>query len=177
MPNQFRFIAFAVGCSLHMTLLASAQAATQLGRPLDAEAGCTGMGGQGAVAVIKAGRLSGMPAVANSALPDLAKKHLESTRGEGQWVEGLRGSGGRNRIFVQNKHQVLVLTVCNPKDCALNRAYIAYELTTHQYGAKIVEGGPVRDIVPGAQASTFAVQPTVLEDALSCAFEADLGRD
>jgi hypothetical protein len=73
MPNQFRFIAFAVGCSLHMTLLASAQAATQLGRPLDAEAGCTGMGGQGAVAVIKAGRLSGMPAVANSALPDLAK--------------------------------------------------------------------------------------------------------
>lgn len=176
MLNQFRFTAaFTVYCLLLSPAFANAAASPS--RPLDAETACTGLGGQGAVAIIKVGRLSGLPAQAIDALPDLAKKHIASTRGEGPWVERLMGTGGRNRIFVQKKHQVLVMTVCNPSDCTLNRAYIAYELDTRKYGAKIVEGGPVRDIVLGARASTFTVQPPLIEDALSCAFEADLSGD
>ena len=177
MPLQFKFTPALLMCVLHLMLASFANAAAPLSRPLDAEGGCTGLGGPGAVAIIKAGPLSGMPGSAIRALPDLAKAHMASTQGEGPWVEQLSGTVGRNRVFVQHRHQVLVLTVCNTNDCALNRAYIAFDLASHQYGAKIVEGGPVRDIVPGAKASTFVVQPPVLEDALSCAFESDLGKD
>lgn len=165
----------ATGCWMLMLpiLVGSANA----GRPLDATGACKGIGGPGQIAVVPGGKLAGRPADAVRSLPELGLRHTQAMQGESAWLKSWNGQVGKNRVFSQGQATVLVMTVCNPSDCRLNRAYVAYDPSSHQYGAKVIEGGPLRDIVPGQGQSTFATHRPLIEDALSCALESDMAKE
>lgn len=171
---KYNFVHAARNLLLLLPILAGTASAE---RPLDATGKCEGIGGTGRVTLMTSGKLAGSPADAVRNLPELGLRHAQATKGEDAWLHSLNGGSGKNRVFTQGKNAVLVMTVCNRSDCRLNRAYIAYEPATHQYGAKVVEGGPLRDIVPGQGQSTFAAHRPLIEDALSCALETDMAKE
>jgi len=106
--------------------------------------------------------------------PRFAAAHKKATAGEEPWIAELSGTSAPNRMVdVRRKSLVLVLAVCPASDCASERAYIAFDPRTGAYGATVVEGRNLREIVPGSEGTSLAEHPEAIALALHCGREFD----
>ena len=105
------------------------------------------------------------------ALPAFAKRHALAAQGEAPWLENLSGRSGRNRLYREGAHQVIVLTVCNPADCDGNRVSIGFEPASGAYFGRLYEGRHVREL--GGTPEELAMQPDAVSHAVTCAQNLD----
>jgi hypothetical protein len=107
-------------------------------------------------------------------VPAFARAHAAGTKGEAPWLRRLSGGAGANRVYLEPGHRIIVLAVCNPTDCDGERAYVAFEPATGDWGANVFEGRQIRALVRGSGQTTLAMHPEPLDMALVCAANADM---
>jgi Inhibitor of vertebrate lysozyme (Ivy) len=185
--NLIRTMSIGLTLGLAATL-ASAQASPPTSTPtptptgtapppvrLDAQGGCPADKPTGTLSIEKSPRLSGTVRSAHAYVPGLQAAHEANTQGEAPWLSKARGRSGPNRVYRTREGHVLVMTLCNPDDCAGNRAYMAWVIGGRQWGATVFEGRNLRELVAGAGQTTLAVHPSLIEKALVCASTLDMG--
>jgi hypothetical protein len=137
------------------------------------QGGCPAKKPVGSIRRIAAGPLGGTAAAALAALPDLATAHAAGAAGEAPWLRTLSGTGGPNREYQERGHQVLVFTACDRPACDASRAYVAFDRSTGEWGATVVEGRQLRDVFASGQTTTLAMHPEFVGAALLCAMTVD----
>jgi len=154
-------------------LLASIVAQAAPASIMAGQGGCPAKKPVGSIRRIAAGPIGGTAAAALVALPDLANTQAAAAAGEAPWLRTLSGSAGPNREYQERGHQVLVLTACDTTACDASRAYVAFDRSTGEWGATVVEGRQLRDVFGTGQTTTLAMHPAFVGAALLCAMTVD----
>lgn len=154
-------------------LLAGAVAQAAPAPLMAGQGGCPAKNPVGSIRHIAAGPLGGTAAAALVALPPLASTHATAAAGEAPWLRTLSGNAGPNREYQQRGHQVLVLTACDTPACDASRAYVAFDRSTGEWGATVVEGRQLREVFRSGQSTTLAMHPERVGAALLCAMTVD----
>lgn len=149
-----------------------AAAPTLHARPLDAEGRCPTAKPIGSISRITQGPFTGK-APTMKLVASFGAAHRAGTAGDYPWLEQLNGKSGANRLYRQGSRQVVVATVCDPADCDGLRAYVAFEPAKGAWGATVIEGPNLRELVQGAKNTTLAMHEQVLAHALLCAIDTD----
>jgi hypothetical protein len=174
-----RTLSFGLMLGLTVTLSAAQTSPPPAAAPasvrMDAQGGCPADKPTGTLAIEKSQRTSGTVRSAMAYVPGVQAAHEANTQGEQAWLSKAAGRAGPNRMYRTREGHVLVMTLCNPADCAGNRAYMAWVVGGRQWGATVFEGRNLRELVAGAGQTTLAVHPTLIEKALVCASTLDMG--
>ena len=149
-----------------------AAAPTLHARPLDAEGRCPAPKPIGSITRIAQGPFTGK-APTMKLVSGFGAAHRAGTAGDYPWLEQLNGKSGANRLYREGNRQVVVATVCDPADCDGLRAYVAFEPAKRAWGATVIEGPNLRELVQGAGNTTLAMHDQVLAHALLCAIDTD----
>lgn len=134
---------------------------------LDGEATC----GEGQLTVLFSGSLASGDWRAFQAWPAFARTHQAHTSTEGAWLQDLSGSTGATRIFHWGVHEVIVASACPLLRCDEERALVAFDLATGDYGATVHDGPVRREILDGRDPE-LVVHAAPIRAALACAIQA-----
>ncbi len=159
--------AMALGLLGALSLVLISVAAPAPAVQLDGEARC----GDARLTVVLSGVLVGDGQRALSVAPDFARAHRAHTETEGQWLQDLSGTTGATRLFDDGAHQVLVVAACPQGRCEEERALVAFEPSTGDYGATVHDGPIARQILDGRDPD-LVVHPRAIRAALACATQA-----
>lgn len=140
---------------------------------LAGQGGCPAKNPIGSLRRIAAGPQAGPAAAALSAVPGLAATHAAAAAGEPDWLRTLSGTAGPNREYQERGRKVLVATACATPACDGVRAYVAFDASTGDWGATVVEGRHLRDVFRDAGNTTLAMHPDLVGAALLCAMSVD----
>jgi len=105
-----------------------------------------------------------------------ARAHAAHTQDQMPWLAKLTGGSGRNRVYVQGKKKVLLVTVCDPANCERVRAYVAFEPSTNTWGARLYLDDQVQELgVPIMAGAETQILPQEVAQAVICAQNLDWG--
>jgi hypothetical protein len=119
------------------------------------------------------GTLPASAANAFKALRGFKPIHTRNTQGEGAWLTELTGMSHPNRVYTTGSANVVVMRLnescAASAPCEGRLAYVAYAPETAEWGATVVEGRNLRELVQDAGQTTLAMHKPLILDALSCA--------
>jgi hypothetical protein len=158
---------------LSLAVLSSVLLATsaQAGKSVGA---CPDVNTKASLLLVKpGGTLPASAANALKALHGFKPIHTRNTHGEGAWLTELTGTSHPNRVYTTGTVNVVVMrlneTCAASAPCESRLAYVAYAPEAAEWGATVIEGRNLRELVQDAGQTTLAVHKPLILDALSCA--------
>lgn len=155
---------------LAVTTLASAQSGPSTLRDTGSKT-CS----DGQVTTLASGPMAGKASTLLSQAK-FARLHRDNTQGEPAWLSSLSAYSTRNFVFTGSKGPIankraVVAAVCPAAGCDATRAFVAFAPASGEYGATLVEGRALRQIVPGGSGGSFDEHAPLIDAALHCARE------